>query len=58
MQKKQQKLDAETAAEAAIAKAKELKEAAAKASEEEFKAIADEIKELFKKHLMYKQTKK
>ena len=37
--------DAEAAAEAAIAKAKELKEAAAKASEEEFKAIADEIKE-------------
>ena len=37
--------DAEAAADAAIAKAKELKEAAAKASEEEFKAIADEIKE-------------
>ena len=37
--------DAEAAAEAAIAKAKELKEAAAKASEDEFKAIADEIKD-------------
>ncbi|MED5542650.1 MAG: hypothetical protein VX721_00980 [Thermoproteota archaeon] len=36
--------EAEAAAEAAIAKAKELKEAAAKASEEEFKAIAEEIK--------------
>ena len=36
--------EAEAAAEAAIAKAKELKEAAAKAAEEEFKAIADEVK--------------
>ena len=36
--------DAEAAAEAAIAKAKELKEAASKASEDEFKAIAEEIK--------------
>ena len=36
--------EAEAAAEAAIAKAKELKEAAAKASEDEFKAIAEEIK--------------
>ena len=36
--------EAEAAAEAAIAKAKELKEAAAKADEEEFKAIADEVK--------------
>ena len=36
--------DAEAVAEAAIAKAKELKEAAAKAAEEEFKAIADEVK--------------
>ena len=36
--------EAEAAAEAAIAKAKELKEAAAKASEEEFKAIADQVK--------------
>ena len=35
---------AEAAAEAAIAKAKELKEAAAKAAEEEFKAIAEEVK--------------
>ena len=36
--------EAEAAAEAAIAKAKELKEAASKASEDEFKAIAEEIK--------------
>ena len=36
---------AQAAAEAAIAKAKELQEAAVKASEEEFKAIADEVKE-------------
>ena len=36
--------EAEAEAEAAIAKAKELKEAAAKASEDEFKAIAEEIK--------------
>ena len=36
--------DAEAAAEAAIAKAKELKQAASKASEDEFKAIAEEIK--------------
>ena len=36
--------EAEAAAEAAIVKAKELKEAAAKASEDEFKAIAEEIK--------------
>ena len=36
--------EAEAAAEAAIAKAKELKEAAAKAAEEEFKAIAEEVK--------------
>ena len=35
---------AEAAAEAAIAKAKELKEVAAKAAEEEFKAIAEEVK--------------
>ena len=35
---------AEAEAEAAIAKAKELKEAAAKAAEEEFKAIAEEVK--------------
>ena len=36
--------EAEAAAEAAIAKAKELKQAASKASEDEFKAIAEEIK--------------
>ena len=36
---------AQAAAEAAIAKAKELQEIAAKASEEEFKAIAEEVKE-------------
>ena len=36
--------DAEAAAEAAIAKAKEMKELAEKASEDEFKAIAEEIK--------------
>ena len=36
--------EAEVAAEAAIAKAKELKQAASKASEDEFKAIAEEIK--------------
>ena len=36
--------EAQAAAEAAIAKAKELKEAASKASEDEFKAIAEEIK--------------
>jgi hypothetical protein len=36
--------EAEAAAQAAITKAKELKEAAAKAAEEEFKAIADEVK--------------
>ena len=36
--------EAEAAAEAAIAKAKELKAAAAKAAEEEFKAIAEEVK--------------
>ena len=35
---------AEADAEAAVAKAKELKEAAAKAAEEEFKAIAEEVK--------------
>jgi len=35
---------AEAEAEAAVAKAKELKEAAAKAAEEEFKAIAEEVK--------------
>ena len=35
---------AQAAAEAAVAKAKELQEAAAKASEEEFKAIADQVK--------------
>ena len=35
---------AQAEAEAAIAKAKELQEAAAKASEEEFKAIADQVK--------------
>ena len=35
---------AQVAAEKAIAKAKELKEAAAKAAEDEFKAIADEVK--------------
>ena len=35
---------AQVAAENAIAKAKELKEVAAKAAEEEFKAIADEVK--------------
>ena len=36
--------EAEAAAEAAVAKAKELKQAASKASEDEFKAIAEEIK--------------
>ena len=36
---------AQATAEAAIAKAKELQEIAAKASEEEFKAIAEEVKE-------------
>ena len=36
--------EAEAAAEAAIAKAKELKAAAAKAAEDEFKAIAQEVK--------------
>ena len=36
---------AQAAAEIAIAKAKKLQEAAAKASEEEFKAIAEEVKE-------------
>ena len=35
---------AQVAAEKAIAKAKELKEAAAKAAEDEFKAIAEEVK--------------